>query len=90
MFGGAGHDHLFAGDGNDWLDGGIDFDILYGGNGDDELNGGGDDDVEDHLHGGAGRDTFYWEHYIDDGLGLDFNRYLQEVMDFDIDEDIEV
>jgi len=88
MHGGAGTDSLYGYAGNDTLDGGTGRDSLHGGDGDDSLNGGGDDDVVDRLFGDAGRDTFFWEQYIDDDFGYDYTAPLSECMDFDLNTDI--
>jgi Ca2+-binding RTX toxin-like protein len=82
LFGGAGFDRLFGYAGNDIMNGGTGLDVLRGGDGDDSLNGGGDDDVEDRLYGEGGRDTFYWEQYIDAAFGQDYTAPQSECMDF--------
>ncbi|GHG24525.1 hypothetical protein GCM10017322_23170 [Paracoccus aerius] len=53
LYGEAGNDILFAGDGDDRLDGGAGSDLLLGGNGRDKLYGGTHNDV---LNGGSGAD----------------------------------
>ncbi len=59
VLGEGGHDSIFTGRGNDFIDGGGDDDsVLQGGAGNDEIHGG---DGKDNLDGGAGNDKLYGE-----------------------------
>lgn len=86
MNGGGGNDFLYASQGNDYLNGGSGLDYLNGDDGDDFLNGGGDDDTTDDLWGGAGWDTFYEEHALNNFGGYD--TPTREVRDREMGEPV--
>ena len=79
LFGNGGPDTLYGDAGNDQLFGGSEIDYLFGGDGNDVLNGGtGQQDV---LTGGAGADTYVFNHDLTISLKSD------SIIDFEITED---
>nr|WP_255616518.1 calcium-binding protein [Microvirga puerhi] len=76
LTGNAGHNYIYAADGNDTVDGGAGHDTLYGAGGNDSLLGGAGNDVinggdgNDIVYGGAGAD------YLDGGSGNDTLSYF--------------
>jgi Ca2+-binding RTX toxin-like protein len=69
LYGDCGRDMIWGGEGRDYLFGGDGADILWGEDGDDVLDGGAGvtwNGIADHMHGGAGNDTYYADYENDE------------------------
>ena len=89
LYGGDGDDILVGNGGDDWLVGDKGSDTLWGGDGDDYLDGG-YDRVVDHLHGGAGADTFQ-QHVWHEASGWfiqTWKTYKDEVCDRTAEDEV--
>ncbi|WP_208352882.1 calcium-binding protein [Pseudaestuariivita rosea] len=74
VYGYAGRDKIYLGEGDDFAEGGNSGDLIYGGLGNDVLRGGRDDDF---LYGEEGNDQLFGNHgldYIEGGAGNDTIR----------------
>ncbi|MBP9710975.1 MAG: hypothetical protein KBD50_01805 [Candidatus Pacebacteria bacterium] len=87
IYGGDGTDTLYGGEDDDYLKGGKGDDILYGGDGMDTLHGSAGKDklyagAGDHVGGGKGADTFYFDEDLIGGTATIGDFTLQDKIDF--------
>jgi Ca2+-binding RTX toxin-like protein len=87
IVGTSGNDVLYGMGGNDYIIGGYGSDVLYGGDGNDVLWGYNEWGVSDALYGGAGADTFLFDH---PGESLDQNGKRDVIGDLEATDKIDL